>query len=185
VRTLFIGMLILSTVVAPAVAADSEPPVTVTEHEGAYSVTATFTVDQPASVAVAVLTDYDNISRFMPDVHTSNVLERSGGRAIVEQEASSRLLMFSKRVHLVLEASEEPGTIRFRDTCGRSFARYEGAWKVTQRGNRAAISYELTAKPTFDVPEFVLKRLLKRNAQQMIERLQEEMAARASLRRSE
>jgi hypothetical protein len=40
---------------------------------------------------------------------------------------------------------------------------------------RVEIRYELAAKPSFDVPEFLLKRLLKRDAQQMIGRLQDEM----------
>jgi hypothetical protein len=35
-------------------------------------------------------------------------------------------MMFSKRVHLVLEIHEENWTIRFRDRCGKSFARHEG-----------------------------------------------------------
>ena len=41
-----------------------------------------------------------------------------------------------------------------------------------------AIAYDLAVKPSFSVPEFVLRRLLKRDAAQMIERLQEEIAAR-------
>jgi len=41
------------------------------------------------------------------------------------------------------------------------------------------VTYELSAKPSFDVPEFLLKRLLKRDASQMIERLKAEVAARA------
>jgi hypothetical protein len=36
------------------------------------------------------------------------------------------------------------------------------------------------ARPAFDVPEFILKRLLKRNATRMIENLRTEMVARAT-----
>ena len=81
----------------------------------------------------------------MPDVRTSTVLERSDGLTVVEQEAVARLMMFSKRIHLVLEVHEEPGTIRFRDRCGKSFARYEGVWTLTeQRMAGRSIAYELT-----------------------------------------
>jgi carbon monoxide dehydrogenase subunit G len=179
VRALLTGILIVTTVVAPAVAASIKPPVTVNERDGAYSVTATFTVEQPASVAVAVLTDYDNISRFMPDVRTSTVRQRGEGHALVEQEATPRLLMFSKRLHLLLDVREEAGTIRFRDRCGKSFSRYEGTWRVAENAGRVAITYNLTAQPTFEVPQFVLKRLLKRNAHQMIDALTREIEARA------
>ena len=51
----------------------------------------------------------------MPDVRTSSVLERGDGRAVIEQEAVAHFMMFSKRVHLVLEVQEEAGSIRFRD----------------------------------------------------------------------
>jgi hypothetical protein len=41
-----------------------------------------------------------------------------------------------------------------------------------------AVEYILTAQPSFDVPEFILKRLLKRDAGRMIEGLAREMASR-------
>ena len=159
--------------------APSDAQVMVREDGGVYTVAAAFVVPEPASVVVAVLTDYEEIPRFMPDVRTSNVLERGEGLTVVEQEAVARLMMFSKRIYLVLEIHETSGTIRFRDRCGKSFARYEGAWTITERDGGAAIAYELTAAPSFDVPEFLLKRLLKRDAVQMIERLQTEIAARS------
>jgi hypothetical protein len=102
------------------------PSVTVREARGVYAVSARFQVAEPPAVALAVLTDYENIPRFLPDVTSSVVRERSERRAVVEQEAVSRMMMFSKKVHL--------------------------------------ITYELTAKPSFDVPEFILKRLLKRDS---------------------
>jgi hypothetical protein len=88
-------------------------------------------------------------------------------------------MLFSKRIHLVLEVHEQTGEIRFRDRCGKSFARYEGTWTITESGGQTAIAYRLTAKPSFDVPEFLLKRLLKRDASQMIQRLQAEIVARS------
>jgi carbon monoxide dehydrogenase subunit G len=155
------------------------PSVTVREERGVYSVSARFHVAEPPAVAIAVLTDYDNIPRFLPDVTSSVVRERSAGRAVVEQEAVSRMMMFSRKVHLVLEIVEEAGTIRFRDRCGDSFERYEGAWRIAASGAGSEVTYELTAKPSFDVPEFILKRLLKRDSTRTIERLTAEMATRA------
>jgi hypothetical protein len=56
--------------------------------------------------------------------------------------------------------------IRFLDRCGKSFSQDEGSWHIRVEGNGAAITYQLTAKPSFDVPEFLLKRLLRRDANQ-------------------
>jgi hypothetical protein len=167
---------------ASHVAGQSPADLTVREERGVYTVAARFLVEQPLSVALTVLTDYEQIPRFMPDVRTSIVRERGVGWAVVEQETVSSVMMFSKRVHLVLEIEEQPEALIFRDRCGRSFIRYEGAWRLSQQGAQVAITYELTAEPLFEVPGFLLKRLLRRNSGEMIERLQREMAARTSSR---
>lgn len=163
--------------VAPAVA-QPRPDVTVHESGGIYRVAATFSVPQPAAVAMAVLAGYGEIPRFMPDVRTSTVLEQADNYVVVEQEAVAKFLMFSKRIHLVLEIHQAAGTLRFRDRCGNSFSSYEGRWTVTEVGGRTHVAYELTARPAFEVPEFLLRRLLKRDSTRMIHLLTAEIAAR-------
>ena len=175
-----VAALFLLLQASRAAAQPPPPALTIVEQRGVYTVVARFVVDQPASVALAVLTDYEQIPRFMPGVRTSIVRERSAGWAVVEQEAISTVMMFSKRVHLVLEIDERPDTLIFRDRCGRSFVRYEGAWRVSAHNGRTALTYELTAEPSFDVPGFLLKRLLRRDSTEMIERLQREIAIRGA-----
>jgi carbon monoxide dehydrogenase subunit G len=158
---------------------DAVPQVSVREDGGVYSVTAQFEVPQPAAVALDVLTDYDRIPRFMPDVKSSIVRERSADHIVVEQEAVARAMLFSKRIHLRLDVRTNDGAISFRDTSGRSFSKYEGSWRVSEQNGRTIVRYDLSAQPAFDVPAFLLTRLLKRDANQMIERLRTEIAARA------
>lgn len=165
----------------PHLAGETLVNLTVREQRGVYTVMARFLVDQAPSVALQVLTDYEQIPRFMPGVRTSIVRERGAGRAVVEQEAVSGMMMFSKRVHLVLEIAEQPDALSFRDRCGRSFVRYEGAWRLSHQDGRTAITYELTAEPSFDVPRFLLKRLLRRDSGEMIEHLRREIAAQGVL----
>jgi ribosome-associated toxin RatA of RatAB toxin-antitoxin module len=175
-----IALVLMIGLGAPADAgAQADPAVTVSEAAGVYSVSAAFTVPHEARHAVAALTDYAAIPRFMPEVRSSTVLDRSDDRVVVEQEAVARFLMFSKRVHLVLEVQQTGNTIRFRDRCRKSFTRYEGAWVIVERDRRTEVTYQLQAQPAFDVPEFLLKRLLKRDADRMIERLKAEIGARA------
>jgi len=160
--------------------APGESRVDVTEHDGVYRVTAAFAVTQTAGDVMTVLTDYARIPRFMPDVQSSKVLERNGAAAVVEQEAVSKFMVFSKRIHLVLDVREDAGSIRFKDRCGRSFVSYEGAWIISEHDSLTVVDYQLTARPAFEVPGFVLKRLLKRDAGQLIDRLKAEIAARAA-----
>jgi ribosome-associated toxin RatA of RatAB toxin-antitoxin module len=156
------------------------PEVVVREERGTYMVTARFEVPQPPEIVLAVLSDYEQIPRFMPDVKVSKILERTPGRLVVEQRAVSKFMMFSKEVHLLLEVTETPESLSFTDQSGQSFKRYTGAWKIEPRGNGSLVVYELTAEPAFDVPEFVLKRLLKRDSAKLINHLRVEFAGRAS-----
>jgi ribosome-associated toxin RatA of RatAB toxin-antitoxin module len=177
-RTLAIGMLAALTMTAGAAPA-GQVQVEVSEERGTYQVVATFPIPQRAALAMTVLTDYDRIPRFMPDVRTSRVLERTDNRVVVEQEAVAKFLLFSKQVHLVLDVEEGPVLLKFQDRCKKAFSRYEGSWTLEERPDRTDVTYKLTAKPTFDVPGFLLKRLMKRDAAEMIGRLQAEIAARA------
>ena len=165
-------------IVAATLSAGGGEDVKVREEEGTYHVTAAFEVQQSPAAAYAVLTDYEQVPRFMPDVRTSIVRERTVDRILLEQEAVAKLMFFSKRVQLLLEVRETTDTITFKDTSGKSFSRYEGRWTLAARGNRTDIRYTLAAKPSFSVPTFVLTRLLKRDAGRMIEGLRAEMARR-------
>jgi hypothetical protein len=173
-----VAVLLLHAIVAVPAASTQPAPVTVRGDRGVYHVTAAFATPEPIAVAHAVLTDYEQIPRFMPDVRRSRILERGTGRALVEQEAVARVLFFSKQVHLLLDVHEAPAHIRFRDRSGQSFVRYEGQWTLRDQDGHALIGYQLMAEPGFDVPEFILTRLLKRDAGRMIERLRAEIAAR-------
>jgi carbon monoxide dehydrogenase subunit G len=161
-----------------AASAAAEPQVTVRAEHGVYVVAARFEVPQSPSAALAVLTDFERIPRFMPDLKTSIVRSRFADGAVVEQESVAHVLMFAKRVHVLLDVHVHDNLIRFKDACGRSFARYEGAWRLERRGAVTVVQYDLEAQPAFDVPAFLLTRLLKRDARAMIERLRTEIAAR-------
>jgi ribosome-associated toxin RatA of RatAB toxin-antitoxin module len=181
-RRLVGSVLLAVSVFTGAGAAEPTTPglqVTVREEQGVFRVSAQFPVSGSPSVALNVLTDYEQIPRFMPDVRSSLVRERSGGRVVVEQEAVARMMMFSKRIYLLLEVRTDADGVHFRDSSGRSFTRYEGAWRLKQQDDVTLVRYDLSAVPRFDVPSFLLTRLLKRDATRMIERLQTEIAQRA------
>jgi ribosome-associated toxin RatA of RatAB toxin-antitoxin module len=174
-----LAVVIVSTVAIGA-AGSQVAPVSVRQQDGVYRVSASFATTQPVGIARAVLTDYEQIPRFMPDVRSSRILERHDDRTVVEQEAVARVLFFSKRVRLVLEVTEAPASIRFRDRSGESFARYEGVWTLSEENGHALVAYELVAQPAFEVPDFILSRLLKRDADRMLDRLRAEIAARGA-----
>lgn len=173
------GAAFAAAVLPLAAAGDPAPQVSVKETDGLYHVAASFVVPQPGDTAYAVLTDYERIPDYMPDVRSSTVLERRPGRAVIEQQAVARFLLFSRRIHLVLEVTEGEASIAFRDRSGDSFERYEGVWRIAETAAGTTVSYELTAKPSFSVPGFLLRRLLAKDATNMIDRLRAEIGRRA------
>lgn len=161
----------------------SAPRVEVTEADGVYQVTAAFAVSEAPQTVMAVLTDFERIPKFMPDMEISRVVERNATGMVVEQQATSHFMLFSKRVHLLLTVRQDEDSLRFRDRCGKSFAIYDGAWIISQQDSVTVVDYQLTAKPMFDVPAFVLKRLLKRDSADLIERIKVEIRDRADRRK--
>ena len=156
--------------------------VDVTESGGVYTVSAAFAVTESPEAVIAVLTDFERIPAYMPDVEVSRIVKRTPAGTLIEQQAVSKFMMFSKRVHLLLDVREDAMAIRFRDRCGKSFASYEGSWQISQHDSLTVVDYQLSAQPTFEVPGFVLKRLLKRDAGQLIDRIKVEITARADRR---
>lgn len=173
-------LLLAAAMAMPAAAQEPPAAVTVREAHGAYVVEARFEVAASAGVVREVLTDYAGIPRFMPGVRSSVVRQRSGDHVIVEQQAESKFLLFSKTVHVVLDVTEGERVITFRDLCGKSFKRYEGAWMLAGDGARATVIYTLTADPAFAVPPPVLRRLLDRDARQTVDHLRAEAVRRTS-----
>ena len=169
-RMVLVAVALLTGVAV--VKAAPAPAVTVREDGGTYLVTARFDVAAAPPDALRVLSDYERIPEFAPGVTRSVVKDRQGSRVVVEQEARSRVLLFNKRIHLVLDIEERDATIEFRDICGRSFTSYTGSWEVVPSGDGSTVTYSLSARPAFDVPQFMLVRLLKKDSTEMIANLQ-------------
>jgi carbon monoxide dehydrogenase subunit G len=175
------GFFLLAMAITATAAAQTPPPaVSVREASGAYVVEARFDIAAPPAIVRAVLTDYAGIPRFMPDVRTSVVRSRSGDAVVVEQEAESKFLLFSKTVHLVLDVREGAHVLTFKDIGGKSFTRYDGSWTLSRSATGTTVIYTLTADPSFKVPGGVLRRLLDRNARQTIDNLRAEALLRAT-----
>jgi hypothetical protein len=177
--------LMLAIMVSALTLADpaSVTRVEVTEAGGVYSVTASFAVSESPESVMAVLSDYERIPSYVPDMEISRIVARSEAGMMVEQQAVSKFMMFAKRVHLLLDVREGAGTLRFTDRCGKSFSAYSGSWLVGRRDSLTVVDYQLRATPTFEVPTFVLKRLLKRDSAELIERIKVEITAHANRRK--
>jgi ribosome-associated toxin RatA of RatAB toxin-antitoxin module len=170
--------LVAALVAAMGASAAADEQTTVSEAGGVYTVRASFTVVQSPAAAMAVLTDYEHLSRFMPGLQSSTVIGRDGSRVTISQEAVAKFLAFSKQISLVLDVDERPLSLAFADRAHKSFSHYQGTWQISTLNGRTLVTYTLAAKPSFSVPEFILSKLFKRDAGRMIAALQAEISSR-------
>jgi len=59
-------------------------------------------------VAWAVLSDYDHLAKFIPDMKSSRVVSRQGNTVRVEQKGDVGFFFYSEPVNMLLEVREEP-----------------------------------------------------------------------------
>src|SRR5207245_5185642 len=88
---LFFALFTLA--VAPGLVRDAaaEAIETRIERHGEYiTVSASAVMQVDARIAWEVLSDYDNLAQFIPDMKSSRVVSRSGDRVVVEQKEIGR-----------------------------------------------------------------------------------------------
>lgn len=162
----------------------AEPRATVTLSKVAdgYQVDGSCTVRAPRGVAWGVLTDYDGIDTFVPSMKVSRVTERHDDHILVEQIAAARLFVFGRKVRVVLRVHEQPpDSIRFEDVAKEDFLAYRGAWSIESHGADTRLVYRVTAKPSFSVPDFVLRSALRNSIRSLLTDVGVEVERRAEL----
>ena len=83
------GLLLLFIAVwscTPARAALSPEDVTVDYREGHYFASFSMLVPIPASLALAVLTDFERMPAFLPNLSESRILEQRGNVFLIQQQ---------------------------------------------------------------------------------------------------
>src|SRR6266704_5712079 len=109
--TRFGAALFFTLAVAPGIvrAAAAEAIETRIERHGEYiTVSASAVMQVDARIAWEVLSDYDNLAQFIPDMKSSRVVSRSGDRVRVEQKGEFGFFFYRQPVDVTLEVFEQP-----------------------------------------------------------------------------
>ncbi|HYS57687.1 MAG TPA: SRPBCC family protein, partial [Burkholderiales bacterium] len=102
---------LLAFALAPGLvrAAPAEAIETRIERQGEYiTVNASALMQVDARIAWEVLSDYDNLAQFIPDMKSSRVVSRDANRVLVEQKGEFGFFFYRQPVDVVLEVVEEP-----------------------------------------------------------------------------
>ena len=116
----------------------------------------------PVSVLWEVLTDYDHLDRFIPNLSTSELVLRDGETVRVLQVGSQQLLglRFSAQVLLELQEVLPDGVLRFRMLKG-DFRRFEGSWQMRELPDGSSLIYELMVQGCLGMPIGLIEERLR------------------------
>ncbi|MFS8797431.1 SRPBCC family protein [Synechococcus sp. O70.2] len=111
-----------------------------------------------------VLTDYDHLAEFIPNLVESRLLGSQNGRKLVRQVGSQQVL-FARFSAAVVLAIEEvfPHQLRFQEVEG-DFLIFEGFWELADwLEQQTLLTYHLQVQPPRRMPVGLVERRIRRD----------------------
>ena len=134
--------------------------------DGARRLAAQLTTTASFSSLWSVLTDYDRLNLFIPNLLSSKKISRNESNLQVRQVGSQDFLglKFSAEVLLDLYEEKDNGLIKFNLIKG-DFRKFEGYWKIQSIANsdKNSLIYDLTVKGCQWMPIAMIEKRLKRD----------------------
>ncbi len=143
-----------------------------------------FTVDMavyaPVSPALAwaVLTDFDHMGSFVPNLSSSQVVERSDALLKVSQKGVARYGFFSARFESVREISLSPQREIRAHNVGGNVKRMESVMQLEAEGSGTRLHYHAEVQPGFWFPPLIGPALVRHETAEQFSAMLREMARR-------
>ena len=156
----------------------AQPVVSVTKSGDAYQVNMRMDVAAPRALVWQVLTDYDNLQRFVPGMISSRLISARGEPKLLEQKGESGVLFFkvsTTTVSRVEETAERE--IRF-DLVSGNLKRMKGSWTLSPHDHAISVGYKAEVVPEFAVPPLIGPSVMAQNVKTMVEGVVQEIERR-------
>lgn len=181
VLALLLGFLGLPSL---SVAADPGLRVNADTTFGVITIHAEILVPADAKTAWAVLTDYDNLARFVPEMKSSRVTSAPGQPKRVEQRGKSGMLSFFTPEFIVLQMEETPyERIKFNKVAG-DVRSMRGEWQIVGNGNPVRVFYRARIVPNVPLPPLLGATMIEMDVEEKLAAIRREIARRAFASRS-
>jgi ribosome-associated toxin RatA of RatAB toxin-antitoxin module len=136
---------------------------------GFYRIDSTATVAATPATAWRILTDYDRLAEFVPDLTSVRVLSRDGDTVVVEQLGRASFLFFSRAIHLVVQVHEQPQQQIDTTLVDGDMKVYRCRWTLTALpGGGTRVQYHAAIEPKFYVPGIVGTNLVRKDIAKMM-----------------
>ncbi|GGC10175.1 hypothetical protein GCM10011572_34650 [Pseudoduganella buxea] len=135
-----------------------------------FEVDATGTVQASLPTVWRILTGYDRMEEFVPDLVSCRVLSRNGNEVIIEQFGTARFLFMSRSIHLIVRATEQPMSSIDIDLISGDMKHYESRWElvpVPETGGTKVL-YTGRMMPNFYVPGILGTNIIRGDIERMM-----------------
>lgn len=126
------------------------------DQGGAITVSASADMRVQLATAWDVISDYDHLAEFIPDMRSSRVVQRDGDQVLVEQTGVLGFLFFQQAVEIRLAVTEWPPQRIVAHAVGGNLKEMTGSYTLeTLPGGAIRLSYTARLRPDFAVPPLV------------------------------
>ncbi|HEY4318402.1 MAG TPA: SRPBCC family protein [Herbaspirillum sp.] len=141
-----------------------------------FTVRAHMVANAPLQRVWEVLTDYDRLADFVPELTSSRLVARDEDECIVAQEGFGQFLFIKQPIHLLLRVAETPySTVQTTLVKGNMYE-YSADWAMHAiDSNTTQLDYDATISPMFYVPSLFGTALMKRDLRNMLAAVVREM----------
>jgi carbon monoxide dehydrogenase subunit G len=148
-------------------------------------ITVAASADLKADVQIAweVLSNYDDLARFIPDIRSSRVLKRDASGLVVEQKGDFGVLFFRHAVEVTMEVSEEPPRRIVARGISGSMKGMETRYDLLPTENGVRLGYHGRFIPDFFLPPLIGLPLVRRTLERRFRAMAEEIERRDALAR--
>ncbi|HEU4376335.1 MAG TPA: SRPBCC family protein [Telluria sp.] len=117
-----------------------------------------------------ILTDYDHMAEFVPDLHSARVISRSGDNAVVEQLGVAHFLFFRRQIRLVVQVREQPISQIDISLVDGDMKVYNCTWRLVPLPDTGGtrVIYSGALAPKFYVPGMLGSNLIRADIAKMM-----------------
>jgi len=185
-----LGLALATTLVLAAAAVQGQEMSIRTARDGEFvTVSASAMMKVDPGVAWSVLSDYDHLAKFIPDMKSSRVVSRQGNTVRVEQKGDVGFFFYREPVTMLLEVHEEPPTRMTARGIEGNIKGLETRYELHTSDAGTKLVYIGRFVPDFAIPPLIgmpiVNRLIERRFRAMVNEIQRRDAlARDAIKQS-
>lgn len=158
--------------------AETVTRVDVARQDSNYTVEAVMVAPVPVAAAWAVMTDFDAMARFVPNLTESRVVARQGHRWTVEQKGVARFGPFRFRFESVRELDLVPTERVVSRQLKGAMRSASSVTTFAPAGDATRVTYRAQMEPGVWLPSFISERFIAHEVREHLQAIAGEMVRR-------